>query len=341
MLSKAFKALGSALTLWGALTMCGSAAELKVCAVPQLYLALEHLHGVLPHDFTARYDTPSALAERLMAAADTTTECDLLLSSDERLPITLIRAKKGLGSAMLPFTRAPLVLWSADPALFAGNPLGSKPTSDAPVDTTCATPEDILAARPQYAPDPWDTSEPWDEPAPATPIPENMTQAEWDRYVNTILLSAARSDTNEELYQALKQVKLNSLAYADAHLTPVGYAAHQVMTDSRKIKALLPSKRYRYEHEYQIYEQVRSGAVQCGLVTKPLVVESAHPSTVRGSYLTIPRRVHADIQYYVLLMEQSKNKVEAQELMRSLRHDAKVQAILNHYGFAPLAPEEP
>lgn len=336
MLSKALQALGSALTLWGALTMCGSAAELKVCAVPQLYLALEHLHGVLPHDFTARYDTPNALTERLMAAADTTSECDLLLSSDERLPITLIRAKKGLGSAMLPFTRAPLVLWSADPALFAGNPLGSKPTSDAPVDTTCAMPEDILAERPQHAPDPWD------EPTPTTTkSPESMTQAEWDRYVNTILLSAAHSDTNEELYQALKQVKLSSLAYADAHLTPVGYATRQVMTDSRKIKKLLHQKRYEYEHEYQIYEHVRSGKVQCGFVTKPLVVASAHPSTVRGSYLTIPRRVHADIQYYVLLMEQSKNKVEAQDLMRSLRHDAKVQAILNHYGFAPLAPEEP
>ena len=337
MLSKAFKALGSALTLWGALTMCGHAAELKVCAVPQLYLALEHLHGVLPHDFTSRYDTPSALAERLMAASDTTTECDLVLSSDERLPITLIRAKKGLGSAMLPFARAPLVLWSADSSLFAGNPLGSKPTSDAPVATTCDIPEESSAAPAQFAPDPWD------EPTPTTTIksPESMTQAELDRYVNMILLSAAHSDTNEELSQALQQVKLSSLAYADAHLTPVGYATRQVMTDSRKIKSLLPQKRYEYEHEYQIYEQVRSGQVQCGFVTKPLVVESAHPSTVRGSYLTIPRRVHADIQYYVLLMEQSKNKVEAQDLMRSLRHDAKVQAILNHYGFAPLAPEEP
>ena len=337
MLTKAVKAIGSALTLWGALTLGGSAAELKICAVPQLYLALEHLHGVLPHDFNARYDTPSALYERLMASTDTTDECDLLLTSSERLPITLIRAQKGLGSAMLPFTRAPLVLWSSDPSLFAGKPLGSKPTSYIQSAASCPSPDDLVAASPQAVPDPWD--EP--ESVTATQDPELMSQDEWDRYVTRILLQAAHSDSNQELYRALSQVKLSSLAYANAHLTPMGYATRQVMTESRQIRARLPKKRGAYEHEYQVYEQVRSGAVQCGFVTKPLVVESAHPSKVSGSYLTIPRRMHADIQYYVLLMEQSKDKVAAQEQMHSLRHDAKVQAILNRYGFAPLAPEEP
>lgn len=332
MLSLALKPLGRALILlMGSLflsTLPVSAATLKLCAVPQLYLALEHLQGVLTPEFEAHYDTPSALLTKLQAAPDTTQVCDLLLSSDERLPITLIRAHKGLGSALYPFTRAPLVLWSADPALFAGIPLGSKPTKESAAPTSCPAADEVAAAPVVRPPDPWD------EPAAAPLRPESMTQAQWDRYVNSILLRAAQADSTSELDQALRSVKLTAVAYPSPHLTPVGYVAQQVLA-----QAQLPRKRYEYEHEYMVYEQVRAGEVQCGLVTKPLVVATANSN--HGSYLTIPRRVHADVQYYVLLLEQSKDKPEARAILTHLRHDPKVQAVLNQFGFAPLAPEEP
>lgn len=364
----------SALLLCSALPCAYGADTLKICAVPQLYLALEHLHGVLPYDFESRYDTPSTWEEQLSASADTTKECDLLLSSDERLPITLIRAKKGLGSAMLPFTRAPLVLWSADPALFAGHRLSSTPY-DAPESTSapslahsaesCPNLAQVdsgactaAGTAPQRTPgdepprDPWDEPllDPWDEPQGAPwdevqpqsePSAAPLTQAQRDQRVNAILLHTAQEDPSAELAQTLAKLELKSLAYANAHLTPVGYASRQVRYAAPQVTAQLPHAQYQFEHEYLVYEEVRTGAVQCGLVSKPLVVSSTHPSTVVGSYLTIPRRVHADVQYYVLLMEQSKDKPEAIAVLRSLRESAQVQAILQRYGFAPLAPDEP
>lgn len=364
----------SALLLCSALPCAYGADTLKICAVPQLYLALEHLHGVLPYDFEARYNTPGTWEEQLSASADTTQECDLLLSSDERLPITLIRAKKGLGSAMLPFTRAPLVLWSADPALFAGQRLSAAP-SDAPDRPAgsrharqfepCPTLAEVengsfAAAGAALARDPWDEpprdpwdepqrdpwdepqGDPWDEVQPQSePSAAPLTQAQRDQRVNAILLRTAQEDPSAELAQTLAQLELKSLAYANAHLTPVGYASRQVRYAAPQVTAHLPHAQYQFEHEYLVYEEVRTGAVQCGLVSKPLVVSSTHSSTVVGSYLTIPRRVHADVQYYVLLMEQSKDKPEAIAVLRSLRESAQVQAILQRYGFAPLAPDEP
>lgn len=348
----------SALLLCSALPCAYGADTLKICAVPQLYLALEHLHGVLPYDFEARYNTPGTWEEQLSASADTTQECDLLLSSDERLPITLIRAKKGLGSAMLPFTRAPLVLWSADPALLAGQRLSAAP-SDAP-DRPAGSRHDrrfelcptlaevergsLAAAGAALARDPWDEpqGDPWDEVQPQSePSAAPLTQAQRDQRVNAILLRTAQEDPSAELAQTLEKLELKSLAYANAHLTPVGYASRQVRYAAPQVTAHLPHAQYQFEHEYLVYEEVRTGAVQCGLVSKPLVVSSTHPSTVVGSYLTIPRRVHADVQYYVLLMEQSKDKPEAIAVLRSLRESAQVQAILQRYGFAPLAPDEP
>lgn len=318
--SAALAALGCALF---SLTPANAAStEVKVCAVPQLYLALEHLHDVLPQPFVASYDTPGALYQRLNNAADTTSECDLLLSSDERLPITLIRAHKGLGSAMLPFTRAPLVIWSQDESLFLGLSAQSAVTGADPWDEPVADPWD--EAPPRGARDPWD----------GAAVQRNQDSM-------AFLLEEALDAPKHELAQALAQVNLTSMAYANPHLTPVGYASHQVLEAAKEVAAKLPAQLNEFEHEYVVYNQVRSGLSQCGLISKPLVVANEHQGAHKGSYLTLARRLHADIQYYVLLMEQSKNKVAAQELMHALRDDPKVQSVLSQFGFAPLAPNEP
>ena len=91
-------------------------APIKVCAVPQLYAALSTLQGKTKIDFEPRFATNNELYALL---SNTNTEqlpqlCDLLLSADERLPISLVRTNRALASSLVPFTRAPLVLWSAD-----------------------------------------------------------------------------------------------------------------------------------------------------------------------------------------------------------------------------------
>lgn len=98
-------------------------APIKVCAVPQLYAALSTLQGKTKIDFVPRFATNNELYALL---SNTNTEqlpqlCDLLLSADERLPISLVRTNRALASSLVPFTRAPLVLWSADPELLSGH----------------------------------------------------------------------------------------------------------------------------------------------------------------------------------------------------------------------------
>lgn len=99
------------------------AAELKVCAVPQLYQAVNYLKDHAPVKFEPVFGTANELYARIANAPGNNTRrvCDVLLSSDERLPISLIRSQKALGSSMKAFARAPLVLWSADPTLFKGH----------------------------------------------------------------------------------------------------------------------------------------------------------------------------------------------------------------------------
>lgn len=98
-------------------------APVKVCAVPQLYAALTTLQGKTHPAFVARFATTNELYALL-----TNTEqkqlpelCDLVLSSDERLPISLVRSNRALASSLIPFTRAPLVLWSKEPNLLQGH----------------------------------------------------------------------------------------------------------------------------------------------------------------------------------------------------------------------------
>ena len=88
------------------------ASEVKVCAVPQVYGALEALHEISPVDYSTRYGTANDILSWITNAQE---HCDLVISSDEKLPILLIRAQKAQPASLHSFIRAPLLLWSADP----------------------------------------------------------------------------------------------------------------------------------------------------------------------------------------------------------------------------------
>lgn len=231
----------------------------KVCAVPQLYAALSTLQKHSKIAFVPYFATSGELYALL---SNTKLEqlpqlCDLLLSSDERLPISLVRTNRALASSLIPFTRAPLVLWSANKDLLQGH-----------------DPNALIRAH-----------------------------------------------------------KIKSLALAKSSLTPVGFASRQVLEKhlaSNEIKDHI----YRTEHEYQVYSMVASGNVDCGLISMPLIFDDKQKTT--GSYWLAPRRTHSDIQYYGVLLSPSVHKRNAQELLRALVEDEKIQAHLSAFGFAPL-----
>lgn len=94
---------------------------IKVCAVPQLYNALNEIEKHSSTLFKTYYATSSDLYATLSNNKTNDTLCDIVLSSDEKLPIRLIRSQKADGSSLKPFAKVPLVLWSKDANLLKNN----------------------------------------------------------------------------------------------------------------------------------------------------------------------------------------------------------------------------
>ena len=236
---------------------------IKVCAVPQLYQALNFLQDHSKVKFEPHFATANELYAQISNAPnnDTTLLCDVVLSSDERLPISLIRSQKAVGSSMYPFARSPLVLWSADPKLLNGH--------------------------------------------------------------DPRLL--------------IERKKITSFAIASANLTPVGFASNQVVKRNDFKISLIKDRVYKSDHEYQVYSMVANGNVQCGLISKPLIASINNKTP--GSYYQVPRSWHSDIQYYVVLLEQSKNNALAQQFIRYLISNQQAHEYLKGFGFENITPE--
>lgn len=88
---------------------------LKVCAVPQLYNALTRLQLSSPIKFESNVATSSDLYADLVNSNE--HKCDVLLSSDERLPLQLASTGKTDAGYMQPFAKVKLLLWSPNPRL--------------------------------------------------------------------------------------------------------------------------------------------------------------------------------------------------------------------------------
>lgn len=82
---------------------------------------------------------------------------------------------------------------------------------------------------------------------------------------------------------------------------------------------------------------VANGNVQCGLISKPLIASINNKTP--GSYYQVPRSWHSDIQYYVVLLEQSKNNALAQQFIRYLISNQQAHDYLKGFGFENITPE--
>ncbi|MDD6317536.1 MAG: molybdate ABC transporter substrate-binding protein [Succinatimonas hippei] len=100
----------ASLTIITALTRVS--AEPAICAATQTYSAIEPLKS--QRSFKVLYGTSEDLEAKI---TNHEAKCDIVISSDEKLPLILIRSGLGDQAHLHAFVRAPLVLWSADPSL--------------------------------------------------------------------------------------------------------------------------------------------------------------------------------------------------------------------------------
>lgn len=89
-----------------------------VCANTQMYFALNNIKKIAPHKFDPFFATTSELYAMI---ANNTKKCDILISSEEKIAIELIRSSRINAQSLQPFLRAPLILWSKNPFLFKNN----------------------------------------------------------------------------------------------------------------------------------------------------------------------------------------------------------------------------
>ncbi|MDO5351608.1 MAG: molybdate ABC transporter substrate-binding protein [Succinatimonas sp.] len=148
-----------------------------------------------------------------------------------------------------------------------------------------------------------------------------------------LLLWSAKTDLLDKTAQAVSQKRLKSIALADPRLTPVGFATHQIVSQDNFPTAYLKGHIYRADHEYQVYAMVAEGNVECGFLTKPLVVKNGK---ALGSYWQVPRNNYPDLIYYALPLNESKYQRDIQTLVKFLTEDPRSMNIFINAGFSKL-----
>lgn len=231
--------------------------EITVCAVPQLYTALGRLQLSSPVKFEAKIYTSSDLYAELANSTEHT--CDVLLSSDERLPLKLSNTGKLEAHRMQPFAKVKLLLWSPNPRLISQN-------------------------------------------------------------------------TAEQLFT---KKRLKSVALARAELTPVGFAANEVLRQPKLKAKFLRDHTYRGINEYQVYAMVNEGNVEAGFVTTPLVLTLTRQ--MNGSYWVVPEEYYPTIQYYATIMNGDEVPFDkAEQFINFIKTDKKAVDLLEALGFYPI-----
>lgn len=99
-------------------SLCAQARDLIVCAVPQAYTALESIKEIAPVSFDTYYGMPEDIEARIN---NNSGICSIVVSSEEKLPVLLVRANKTTSEQVKKFVKAPLILWTANETLLKNN----------------------------------------------------------------------------------------------------------------------------------------------------------------------------------------------------------------------------
>ena len=231
--------------------------KINVCATSQMYNALSAI-AAARDDMNTYFASGTDLYAQI---SNNDRKCNILISSDEKLPIQLIRSNRAEAASMLPLVRAPLVLWSKNPRLF-----------------------------------------------------------------------------NNGSTKAISDRQLESLAIAKTELTPVGFATHQIVSKSAFPTNYIKNKLFRAEHEYEVYSMVDSENVQAGFVSKPLV--TSRNRMANGSYWVVPKDYHADILYYITIVDKAENTDKIVDLYKFLKENKSALESYEIFGFENLNSAE-
>ena len=227
-----------------------ASADVVVCAVPQVYSALESAKDGASDKFETYYAPSEDLTSRI---ANNSGKCSIVVSSDEKLAILMLRAEKTTQEGIKPFVKAPLILWSKDEYLF-------------------------------------------------------------------------KNDIN-----AIKDKKLKSLALPKATLTPVGFAASQIVKKKNFPTDYIKYRLFRTEHEYQAYAMVNSGNVQTGFFFFFFIMKDGKAT---GSYWFVPHEYYDPIKYY--LINTNTNSFRTKKVYNYLLNDSNVHQYFIKAGFEEL-----
>ena len=116
------------------------------------------------------------------------------------------------------------------------------------------------------------------------------------------------------------------------HLTPVGFAAKQIVSKKTFPSEYLKHRIYRADHEFQIFSFVANQSVQAGFVTKPLIYKDGHTT---GSFWNIPENTYAPIFYYLIDTSKS-NSHSIQVLFNYIYANSQALRHFYEYGFEPI-----
>lgn len=88
--------------------------KIVVCGVPQVYSAVMSIKDFSPVEYDTYFGTQDEIEERVLSNNGT---CTLILTDEEKLPLSLLRANKTSVDAVKQFIKAPLILWTKNKRL--------------------------------------------------------------------------------------------------------------------------------------------------------------------------------------------------------------------------------
>ncbi len=88
--------------------------DIVVCGVPQVYSAVMSIKNFSPVKYDTYFGTQEDIEERVLSNSGT---CTLILTDEEKLPVSLLRANKTSVDAVKQFIKAPLILWTKNKRL--------------------------------------------------------------------------------------------------------------------------------------------------------------------------------------------------------------------------------
>ncbi|MBQ9274988.1 MAG: substrate-binding domain-containing protein [Succinivibrio sp.] len=322
------------------------AAELpRVCAVAQTYSVLEELKTRATQPFETFYGPEEELYARLNEDGQF---CQILISADERLPILAIRAEKAQAGSMRPVARAPLVLWTLQEGLLeqirkarlkltadrTSLPRQNQATVLSPW-RSAASEFAVLAAVYRHVPTlsaagQKQHKQQQKKNAPKKNNKKNNKNTQKKNVSKAVRPAQARTVTPAVPASRLPD-GLRSLALPKAELTPVGYAAAQLIKAAEFDGYCKSCAQYKTDNEFQVLGLIKSGQVQAGLLTLPLIKGAG----AGGYWRELSASEVPDLYYYETLGRGSAvNSAEVRRLYEYLYSDPAARQIWAEGGFA-------